>query len=315
MKDLIYKISVPEPCTEDFSKMTPNGNGSFCNSCEKTVVDFSKMNDTQVSQYITAHPDQKICGRFTTAQLNKPVGPSVNTTVSALQAFIASLILVFGAALFEFTYVPGSFDGMFKGPPVTEAPYAGSMNTVGLMIPMPLIAEDTTAVEPETETVTVTDVVGQTEVEIRDSVVKLPEVKISSKTLVSCYTMGDVWIQVRPEENLPIVNPIPVDSFYLAKEEKPSLPNDVIASPTLESYPNPTNGTINIRYMLPQQADVTIEIYDLNGSKMMDLVSIDQMYEGTYIYPADLSELANGMYICRMVAGEKVFTSKIVLSK
>lgn len=50
--------------------MTPQEQGRFCGSCQKTVVDFSMMSDQEVLNYFFK-ADHKVCGRFTEDQLNK----------------------------------------------------------------------------------------------------------------------------------------------------------------------------------------------------------------------------------------------------
>jgi hypothetical protein len=69
MKDT-YKISIPEPCHEEWNKMTPDSNGRFCQSCSKTVIDFSKMKAQQIQQYFIQNQGKNICGHFKTEQLN-----------------------------------------------------------------------------------------------------------------------------------------------------------------------------------------------------------------------------------------------------
>lgn len=44
-------LSIPTPCTEDWNAMTPDKNGKFCASCQKTVVDFSRMTDAEIFNY------------------------------------------------------------------------------------------------------------------------------------------------------------------------------------------------------------------------------------------------------------------------
>lgn len=67
----LFKIHIPEPCFEDWDKMTPNEQGAFCKVCSKTVVDFSKKSEREVQQYIAANLDKKICGRFNVSQLDE----------------------------------------------------------------------------------------------------------------------------------------------------------------------------------------------------------------------------------------------------
>ena len=63
-----YKISIPQPCHEDWNKMTPNEKGRFCDACEKTVIDFSNTSKFHLAKRI--HAGENICGRFKSSQLN-----------------------------------------------------------------------------------------------------------------------------------------------------------------------------------------------------------------------------------------------------
>jgi hypothetical protein len=67
----LFKIYIPDPCFEDWNKMTPNEQGAFCKVCSKTVVDFSGKSDEEIQKYILANIDKKICGRFKTSQVEE----------------------------------------------------------------------------------------------------------------------------------------------------------------------------------------------------------------------------------------------------
>ncbi len=67
------QLSIPEPCHENWQDMTPNDQGRFCNSCAKTVVDFSMMTDTEVLNYFSGLTNEKICGRTLPTQLNRAI--------------------------------------------------------------------------------------------------------------------------------------------------------------------------------------------------------------------------------------------------
>ena len=68
-----YKITVPEPCHEDWNKMTPDETGRFCNSCVKSVVDFTNMKASEIQQYFVKNQDKSVCGRFKNEQLDSIV--------------------------------------------------------------------------------------------------------------------------------------------------------------------------------------------------------------------------------------------------
>jgi hypothetical protein len=66
------KISINEPCHENWDDMTPNQQGAFCKSCAKDVVDFSKMGITQIKSFFSKPEDSgKVCGRFKETQLQE----------------------------------------------------------------------------------------------------------------------------------------------------------------------------------------------------------------------------------------------------
>jgi TonB family protein len=63
------KISIPNPCHENWNAMTPNEQGRFCLSCQKTVVDFTKMEKTEIQDYFRSITTEKICGRIKASEL------------------------------------------------------------------------------------------------------------------------------------------------------------------------------------------------------------------------------------------------------
>ena len=54
-----YKITIPEPCHEDWNKMSPKDNGRFCLSCTKTVVDFTSMLPEEIQHYFIQNQNKK----------------------------------------------------------------------------------------------------------------------------------------------------------------------------------------------------------------------------------------------------------------
>lgn len=100
-----YFISIPEPCHEDWSKMTPNEKGRFCKSCTKTVVDFTKMSPDAIQDYLHNNKDQRICGHIKQSQLD-----SINLRIpeaiihqnqSFHRLFLLALLISMGITLFS----------------------------------------------------------------------------------------------------------------------------------------------------------------------------------------------------------------------
>ena len=60
----MLKITIPKPCHEDWNKMTENQEGRHCNSCMKTVIDFTRMNDDEVRNFLVSKKEEHVCGRF-----------------------------------------------------------------------------------------------------------------------------------------------------------------------------------------------------------------------------------------------------------
>lgn len=64
------QLTIPEPCHENWNKMTPVEKGRFCHSCQKPVIDFSTMSDREVAQYFKQSTGS-VCGRFMQDQLER----------------------------------------------------------------------------------------------------------------------------------------------------------------------------------------------------------------------------------------------------
>ncbi len=62
-------IRIPEPCHEDWNKMTPTEQGKFCSVCTKEVFDFTKVSDEELVKKV--YSNEKLCGRFKNSQLNR----------------------------------------------------------------------------------------------------------------------------------------------------------------------------------------------------------------------------------------------------
>ena len=105
--------------------------------------------------------------------------------------------------------------------------------------------------------------------------------------------------------------PFEMDSLTLERVSS----NDLISEFKLHSnYPNPFNPATNIRYELPQQSPVRIEVFDVVGRRIALLVDTTQQ-AGSYTIQFDGSGIASGLYLLRFQAGKFNETRQITLIK
>ena len=98
---------------------------------------------------------------------------------------------------------------------------------------------------------------------------------------------------------------------------------DLIGLPTVfalhQNYPNPFNPTTTLRYDLPEDAKVTIAIYDLMGRSIRLLVNSHQTSGYRFVQWDATNNLGEGvsagMYIYTIQAGEFRQVRKMVLLK
>jgi hypothetical protein len=73
-----FTLQINEPCHEDWNLMSPSEQGRYCGMCQKSVVDFTNMTDTQLSNYFKLNTGNT-CGRFYDDQLNHPIAAPTKT--------------------------------------------------------------------------------------------------------------------------------------------------------------------------------------------------------------------------------------------
>jgi hypothetical protein len=62
-------LAIQKPCSENFNEFRKTEVGGFCNSCKKDVIDFTKMNSTEIINYFETKNKATTCGRFYNHQL------------------------------------------------------------------------------------------------------------------------------------------------------------------------------------------------------------------------------------------------------
>jgi len=69
-----------------------------------------------------------------------------------------------------------------------------------------------------------------------------------------------------------------------------------------------------INYAVPEQCQITISVYDMLGREMAHLYTGSQV-PGYHSITWSAFEYASGVYFVKMVAGEYIYTQKLVLVK
>jgi len=81
-----------------------------------------------------------------------------------------------------------------------------------------------------------------------------------------------------------------------------------------QNFPNPFNPTTTIQYQLPFDVRVTLKVYDILGSEVATLVNEEQE-AGYKEVQLNGSNLASGMYVYRLTAGDYVSVKKMLMIK
>ena len=81
-----------------------------------------------------------------------------------------------------------------------------------------------------------------------------------------------------------------------------------------QNYPNPFNPVTSIEFALPWTTETNLSIYNIMGQKVEVLID-DQIKAGYHRLEWDASEMASGIYFCRLTAGHFTETKRMILMK
>jgi len=129
--------------------------------------------------------------------------------------------------------------------------------------------------------------------------------------LVSVAEMADRVQMAKWDVNLDkVYYPVLLDSAATLVE------NQSNGNPTsfelFQNYPNPFNSLSTIKYQLSADIRIKLVIYDLLGNEIKTILNGFQK-GGFYTVPIDASDLASGLYIYRLRAGNSSQSKKFIL--
>lgn len=81
-----------------------------------------------------------------------------------------------------------------------------------------------------------------------------------------------------------------------------------------QNFPNPFNPTTRISYSVPATTEVSLIVYDILGREVAVLAR-GMLHAGTHTAQFDAAGLASGVYVYRLIAGERVSSRKMILMK
>ena len=125
-------------------------------------------------------------------------------------------------------------------------------------------------------------------------------------TNIDKSTIDTVYVRFQSEDY--ILGP---SSITDVKEIKQNIPTEYSLS---NAYPNPFNPTTKIRFDIPKTSLVKLVVYDILGREVTVLVN-KEMKPGRYETIFDAHDLASGVYLFRIKAGNYNKVSKMILIK
>lgn len=93
MSNNSYILNIQNPCEEKWNSMQPHHRGKFCMQCSKEVIDFTKLDNTEIIKVIE-QSKARICGRMFVSQLNRPIEIQSKKKRSKLCKALTAIFLI-----------------------------------------------------------------------------------------------------------------------------------------------------------------------------------------------------------------------------
>lgn len=298
-------LSIPNPCNEDFDKMTPTDRGAFCGKCETDTFDFRNLSHTQIYEIMDEHKGKHVCGRFNKSQLddfNSGFLAWKNQSPKTFQSkFLLACVLVFGFGLF-------SCEDEAAISEINTYQTEQVRNQLN-----PNIAQITNQIDPID-----IDLLDYLIDPIQENSPEYPE-------LIQCEIAGEISgdvIQTHDERNDYVLGGV---MFYqpdlISTELIPLQVGDTstilptpIESDTrifeAKAFPNPTLNNSTIALDIELEGQFEISMYNMSGQLIQKIYS-GKLSEGRQQFEANLSGQGSGMYIIKIISQGQNETLKV----
>ncbi len=102
------------------------------------------------------------------------------------------------------------------------------------------------------------------------------------------------------------------DTRYINEQQEELLPKEITINP---NYPNPFNPSTTLRFSLPEQTEVQVQVYNVLGQRVSTLINNETRQAGLHTVTFDGSQRASGMYFAVFEIGNRRFIQKMTLIK
>lgn len=89
---------------------------------------------------------------------------------------------------------------------------------------------------------------------------------------------------------------------------------DVRVNEVASIFPNPADKKVTFNYVLQEYTDVDVEFVDLIG-RTTRMKSMKNVPSGNHTEELDVSQLTNGLYVCRFKLGSRIINKPFIVSK
>lgn len=299
-------IHIPDPCHEDFSKMTPTERGAFCQKCSIDTFDFRNMSTDQINHILLKHKGEHVCGRISTKQLaalNAGYEDWKNQSTQTFQSkFVMALIVVFGMTLFACQEEEQQ------------------------------IIEEMTQIEMTDESAKVAYInhqVSDLNFDLIDYVAEEPVEEIAIEQIECVIESGEfVQEEIQTTEVREYVTAgmiaggISINDYsyieYLEDTTSTDSSESILAEPILanpdyfeaKAFPNPTQAFSTIALDVTTEGKFDIVLYNMNGQMIQNIHS-GELFEGRHQFELNLSDYESGMFLVNIISKDQQEVIKV----
>jgi hypothetical protein len=139
-----------------------------------------------------------------------------------------------------------------------------------------------------------------------------PEVALIDEKTGRRYDLtSNAGVEFAPEEQKTVFRLVIGDAAYVNSEQASLLPSVV---QVMHNFPNPFSGTTNLRFALPEQSRVRVDVYDVLGRRVVTLLD-EERPAGIHTISYNALNQASGVYFSVFQIGDRRYVEKMMLIK